>query len=178
MEPRYGWATCWRPSGTREAAAAAFSYDELVSDWQRVLSRVGRELEIAWPIAVEGVAAPLEDFVNSALRHHPGGHTGGLRMGRAPVGIWLEEAYDAMLDLRRGRAGVEPLARLDEVSTAFRVWCRDEGQSLATSLPADHFIRGIPQFEVPAAWHRMVPRLMGRPGILRPAGPEVSTTML
>ena len=162
---------------TRGSRRCILSYDELVSDWQRVLSRVSREIEIAWPIAVEGVAAPLEGFVNSALRHHHlGDRTRGLRMGRAPVGIWLEEAYDAMLGLGRDRTRVEPLARLDEVSTAFSVWCRDEGQWLAASLPADHFIRGIPQFEVPAAWHRIVPRLMGGPGILHPARPEVSTT--
>jgi hypothetical protein len=162
---------------TRVCRRCILTYDELLSDWRRALSRVGREVEIAWPVAVDGVVAPLEGFINPALRHHRGVRTRGLRMGRAPVGIWLEEAYDAMLGLGRDRTRVEPLARLDELSAAFSVWCRDEGQSLATSLPADHFIRGIPQFEVAAAWYRMVPRLTGGPGILRPAGPDVSTTI-
>jgi len=144
---------------TRGCRSFILSYDELVSDWHSVLSRAGREIEIAWPVTVDAVAAPIEGFLDSALRHHRGGSTRGLRMGRAPLGPWLEDAYDALLCLARDRTEVESLARLDNVYAAFSVWCRDEGQHLAASLPADHFVRGIPQFEVPAEWHRKVPRL-------------------
>jgi hypothetical protein len=129
----------------------------MVHDWRRVLSRAAREVEVAWPVAVDRVAAPIEGFLNAELHHYLRGSTTGLRMGRAPLGAWLEEAYDALLCLARDRTAMEPLLRLDQVHAAFSVWCRDEGQRLAASLPADHFVRRIPQFEVPAAWHRMVP---------------------
>lgn len=144
---------------TRGGRRCFLPYDELVNDWQSALLRAGREIEIAWPVAVGGVAAPIEGFLNSDLYHQRGSSTTGLRMGRASLGPWLEEAYDALLCLARDRAEVGPLARLDEVHAAFSIWCRDEGQYLAASLPADHFVRRIPQFEVPAEWHRKVPRL-------------------
>jgi hypothetical protein len=144
---------------TRGSRRCILSYEEMVSDWRRVLSRARREIEIAWPVAVDGVAAPIESFLKADLHHHHRSSTTGLRMGRAPLGAWLEEAYDALLCLARDRAEMEPLLRLDQVHAAFSVWCRDEGQRMAASLPADHFVRRIPQFEVPAAWHQMVPRL-------------------
>jgi hypothetical protein len=144
---------------TRGCRRCILSYEEMVHDWRSVLSRAAREIASAWPIAVDGVAASIERFLKADLRHHHHGSTTGLRMGRAPLGAWLEEAYDALLCLARDRTAIEPLFRLDQVHAAFSIWCRDEGQRLVASLPADHFVRRIPQFEVPAAWHRMVPRL-------------------
>jgi len=144
---------------TRGCRRCILSYDELVRDWRSALLRAGREVEIPWLLGVDEVAVPIEHFLNSALRHQRGGSTTGLRMGRAPMGAWLEEAHDALLCLARDHAAMGPLVRLDQVHAAFSVWRRDEGQRLAASLPADHYVRGIPQFGVPAAWHRRVPRL-------------------
>lgn len=71
---------------TRGCRRCVLSYDALVSDWRGVLSQAGREIELAWPTAIERAAAPIESFLTAGLRHHRGGSTSGLRMGRAPLG--------------------------------------------------------------------------------------------
>jgi hypothetical protein len=143
---------------TRSCRRCILPYDELLGDWHGGLLRAGREIDVTWPVAVDAVVAEMEGFLNPDLRHHH--HSGssviGLRMGRAPLGLWSEEVYAALASLARNRTEVRSLARLADVYTAFSAWCRTEGQALATSLPANHFVRKIPSYKVPAAWHRIV----------------------
>jgi hypothetical protein len=142
---------------TRSCRRCILPYDELLSDWHDGLLRAGREIDVAWPVAIDAVVADMERFLNLALRHHRSGSSViSLRMGRAPLGLWSEEVYAALVSLTRNRTEARSLARLADVYTAFSAWCRAEGQALAASLPADHFVRKIPSYKVPAAWHKMV----------------------
>lgn len=142
---------------TRGCRRCILPYDELLSDWHGLLQHASRESNVTWPVAFDVVAAEMQSFLDPDLRHHRGGRTIGLRMGGAPLGLWSEEVYDALRSLAGNSTEVGLLARLDDVYAAFSAWCRNEGQSLAASLPADHFVRKIPPFRVPPAWHRMVP---------------------
>jgi hypothetical protein len=80
------------------------------------LLRVGREIDVTWPVSVDAVVAEMEGFLNPDLRHHHSGSSViSLRMGRAPLGLWSEEVYAALVSLTRNRTEARSLARLADV---------------------------------------------------------------
>lgn len=46
------------------------TYDQVLSDWSAVVSRVGRELDISWPNVAVTVRSEVEGFLDPVLHHH------------------------------------------------------------------------------------------------------------
>jgi hypothetical protein len=81
-------------------------YDELLRDWQGVLSRVGDDLGLVWPNLPDQAAAEVEGFLSSEQRHHV--FDSDMLEGRADVAGWVKEVY---LSLRTD----DPTPLLDQV---------------------------------------------------------------
>jgi hypothetical protein len=45
-------------------------YDRLLADWQREIERIGRDLQIEWPVPPENARGEIEAFLTHDLRHH------------------------------------------------------------------------------------------------------------
>lgn len=69
-------------------------YDHLLADWRDVAVRVSEALAIAWPRAIDEVAAEIDGFLSPAARHH-------LANDQAPTADaaafgWVDRVYGAL----------------------------------------------------------------------------------
>jgi hypothetical protein len=54
---------------TRDTLRSSMCYEALLADWHTEFSRVGRELEFAWPISLAVAEPNVDDFLEQNLRH-------------------------------------------------------------------------------------------------------------
>lgn len=66
-------------------------YDELLRDWQGVLSQVGEELGLTWPGRSHRAVVEVESFLSDRQRHHS--FDWNELEGRADVVSWVKETY-------------------------------------------------------------------------------------
>ena len=79
---------------SRDRPRSIVMYDELLSDWQGVLARVGADLDIRWPLKTHRASVEVESFLSEQHRHHVfGWHD---LEGRADVVSWVKESYFAL----------------------------------------------------------------------------------
>jgi hypothetical protein len=123
------------------------SYDLLLRDWRHTFMRAGIAAAIAWPLAFDTVAARMDDFLRTDLRHHRA-YTSARQSVGAPLGIWADEVHDGLLALAADGGNAWHLQRLDLVRAAFADWCRERGRAWSDRLLAGHAIREQPPFEV------------------------------
>lgn len=46
------------------------SYDNLMTDWRRVIDRISKDLDLSWPKKTATVSDEIEGFLDASLRHH------------------------------------------------------------------------------------------------------------
>ena len=86
---------------TRGVRRSFVSYDALLQDWRRVVRKIGRDLALAWPSPLEGVAPQVESFLDLRRRHHvlserdPGAHP--------EVSAWVGTVYGWAVEATRHR---------------------------------------------------------------------------
>jgi glycosyltransferase involved in cell wall biosynthesis len=69
-------------------------YDELLRDWQGVVTRLGEDLGVTWPGRSHRAAVVIEQFLSEQHRHHVFDWRD--LDGRADVVSWVKEAYFAL----------------------------------------------------------------------------------
>jgi hypothetical protein len=69
-------------------------YDELLRNWQGVLTNIGEDLGVAWPGRSHRAAVEVEDFLSEQHRHHVFDWRDV--EARADVVSWVKEAYFAL----------------------------------------------------------------------------------
>ena len=89
-----------------EAAAASgrrrralLTYDQLMADWRGSVARIGRELQLRWPVTPESAASEAVDaFLDAGHRHHPWprGETEGEGEAVPGLAAWLYQACRAI----------------------------------------------------------------------------------
>lgn len=57
-------------TGSRGLLRSVISYDGLLADWDRELTRVARDLRVEWPVPVTEAAKAIGAFLDRAERHH------------------------------------------------------------------------------------------------------------
>lgn len=109
---------------TRGLARGVLSYDRLLEDWRGCLERAGREAGIVWPNSGDVVAAQVDRFLRTDLRHH---HSSLEQLPSVPARIWdwVVEVYEALRRLEQAGRDEQALIRLDRVRGEFDDWCRD-----------------------------------------------------
>ena len=79
---------------SRGRARSIVLYDELLRNWQGVLTRVGEDLGVTWPGRSHRAAVEIENFLSEQHRHHVFDWRDV--EGRADVVSWVKEAYFAL----------------------------------------------------------------------------------
>lgn len=67
------------------------SFDRLVEDWRREMTRVGTALDIRWPKAYDDVAEEVERFIDPGLRHVAGEPLAAVEPVHAIVDRWCRD---------------------------------------------------------------------------------------
>lgn len=57
-------------AGSRGLPRSVISYEGLLSDWQRALARVARDLHVEWPVPMADAKDHIGTFLDSNERHH------------------------------------------------------------------------------------------------------------
>lgn len=119
---------------TRGCARAFVSYDGLIADWSRALTRAQMALGLAWPKRQSLVTPAVDQFLSDKLRHHRrAAMTGG-----ESANAWASEAF-AILDrwANDGEAAAD-YAALDRIRA-----CLDEaGHAFARLVALQWYHQG------------------------------------
>ena len=99
---------------TRGFPRSFVSYEMLLSDWRAVMTKVGDDLGITWPVPPRDIAPEAEDFLSADMRHH---FTSAEEFEkRADIAPWFKQAFRWAENAASGRVGDEgELDRLHEV---------------------------------------------------------------
>ena len=57
-------------AGSRGLPRAFARYEDLLGDWKGLATRLGSELEVAWPKSLAAADPEIESLVSSSIRHH------------------------------------------------------------------------------------------------------------
>ena len=101
---------------SRDAPRSFVFMDDLLGDWRGSLERIGRDLELAWPVGPAAAAGDLASFLSSGLKHHasaPG----------TALAAWAGEALAAFSELVGDPRSPSARSALDAIGTAFDRAC-------------------------------------------------------
>lgn len=90
-------------------------YERLLTDWRGELQRIGKQLNVTWPLEPAGFDAAITQFIAPALRHHQG-ESDASNVLPAVVRRVYERACAAASDT------VPTAATFDDVLTDFDEW--------------------------------------------------------
>lgn len=97
---------------TRGLRRCVVTYDELLTDWRRVLQRIHDTLGLSFPRLTRRVEAQIDRFLARDLRHHRS-QPRELAL-RADVVDWVKEVYDWALRASAGESA--PTSALDRIA--------------------------------------------------------------
>ena len=102
---------------TRSLRRAFVSYGSVLGDWKSCLAHIGDRLGLVWPHAADQIAAQVNEFLCTGLRHYE--HSlEEIRLDPS-FGDWIGDAYDALLALERDPNDSRAMDSLDAVGDAF-----------------------------------------------------------
>jgi len=139
---------------TRDCRRHIVAYDDLLHDWRAALTLAAQRTAITWPVDARTAAPRIDGFLNVGLRHF-GSVKRPTAGGSMPFAVWLQETFAALRGLARDPTDQAQLQRLDQVRTAFQVWCREYGQAWAGAFLDRHEIRASRSFDVSPEWLRI-----------------------
>jgi GT2 family glycosyltransferase len=64
------WSLLLSERETRGMSRSITSYEALLSNWQQEMTRIGQELDIAWPVAIDEARPEIEKFLSPTYRHN------------------------------------------------------------------------------------------------------------
>lgn len=96
---------------TRDSCRAMMTYDELLTDWRAVMSRVSREINIAWPNHIDDVGPSIDAFLDKSDQHHKAELSNADLHEMPDIVIRMYE--ECLLIVQQGRSwkGLQPLAQ-------------------------------------------------------------------
>lgn len=102
---------------TRSVPRFFTSFDDLMSNWARMLERAQQALGVDWPRLSNQVHGEIEGFLSQELRHH---REAPENLTENPaVSHWLRDTFDIMRDWARSGEKPADRARLDTIRAEF-----------------------------------------------------------
>ena len=77
--------------GTRNSSRVFVTYEELLSDWKGLISRVGKSFEFRWPVDLKQINSDVESFLKESLRHNR--ITDTVLIKDRTLSKWIRDAY-------------------------------------------------------------------------------------
>jgi hypothetical protein len=81
---------------TRGFRRSFVTYDDLLSDWEKVVDRIGRDLHINWPYRSVVFNLEIDNFLRKKWRHYSFNRP--QMSARQPLAQWLETAFGWALE--------------------------------------------------------------------------------
>lgn len=104
-------------AGSRGLVRSFVSYDDLLTNWQEVASKLGSDLGLSWPRVSASVDAEVEEFLSPALRHHHG--SGNQLENGSASSAWVRSACEIFSRWTRSDVREQDLPELDRIRLAF-----------------------------------------------------------
>ncbi len=99
--------------GSRQHPRVTVSFDDLLTDWRRVVTRIGKALDLSWPKLSTATNLDVDSFLSPDLRHHQDPRHW---IERPDEGIrWITQAYDILHRWSADDEQPADLATLDEI---------------------------------------------------------------
>jgi GT2 family glycosyltransferase/glycosyltransferase involved in cell wall biosynthesis len=109
--------------GTRGLPRSFVTYEQLLSDWRAVVTKISLNLDIAWPRRSATSEVEIDTLLRDSLRHHTASPS-DLKL-HPDVVEWVKEAYSALSALAEGESDSrDGLAVLATVREAFDRACQ------------------------------------------------------
>lgn len=114
---------------TRRFSRAFITYEALLRDWRRTMSRAARELGLVWPNKASAVSAEVGHFLRSHLRHQRIDDV--ILETDREISRWVREAYQVLKAAADGDASrlsqtLSAIAKeLDAASRLYQPWLSD-----------------------------------------------------
>jgi hypothetical protein len=102
---------------TRDLPRSFVSYDDLLTDWQAVADRIGRDLKLAWPSLSHQIEAQICNYLSTYWRHHKLDHAELFTRGEIPE--WVKICFEWVMDATQGH--IRAFDELDRVFEEFNV---------------------------------------------------------
>ena len=99
---------------SRHVSRAFAWYDDLLANWEAIVGRLGRELDIAWPRRSTAAAVEIEERVSPALRHHASDSA----LDDPAVSRWTKTTFEVLSRWGRGKTLANDAAELDSIRSA------------------------------------------------------------
>lgn len=105
-------------AGSRGRKRAFVSYDELLANWPKMIERIGRDLELFWPIKLDTAAPRIDGFLSETRRNFRA--TDMERQSQSPVSGWIGDVYEILERWAHEGETQSDYQRLDNIRAAFR----------------------------------------------------------
>jgi hypothetical protein len=102
---------------TRGKPRSFVSYDELMTDWRRVVKQVSLDLNLEWPVEIERAAKRVDGFIDHKMRHHK--ISDKFDDAATGLSLWLTETYDTLL-MASGHHDSQMMSSLSKIDTELR----------------------------------------------------------
>ena len=123
-------------AASRSLKRSYLRYEQLLSQAQALIDRLGEDLDISWPKRQSPFAEmEVDEFLSPALRHHhseDAGHRSNPRLSH-----WITASFDIFDRWSRGDARKEDMPDLDRIRAAFDEAAPAFSRALAAGRTAD-----------------------------------------
>lgn len=120
---------------SRSLARVFCSYNDLMSDWHRLVERIGTQLGIAWPISPDAAAISINEYLQPKYRHFD---LSSQRHIEVHATDWSDAVYRILMDLSTCGDNQDARNRLDiiakEFDTACNFFCHVNTESLSGDI--------------------------------------------
>ena len=115
-------------ASSRGLPRAFTRYQDVLDNWKSLASRLGSELEVAWPKRSTIADLEIESFIASSIRHHA---QDDARVHQDPsISRWVKTAFEILDRWACGNVRKTDAAKLDSIRMAFD----DSGQNFSRPI--------------------------------------------
>ena len=100
-------------TGSRRCQRVTVRFDQLLSDWHRIVTRLGESLEVSWPRMSSATDLEIDDFLTPDLRHHADSRD-LIEPDNQEI-RWISEAYEILQRWSADDQRDSDIAKLDEI---------------------------------------------------------------
>lgn len=102
---------------TRDFPRCFVSFDQLLSNWEYVTSKIEKELNVSWPRSPFSARAEISSFLDPDHRHYSRNAKSVIH--NVSMSAWTRDAYQALVAMAEEGESVQHQATLDRINAEF-----------------------------------------------------------
>ena len=128
-------------AGSRRCQRVTVRFDQLLSDWRSLVTRIGEALEMSWPRISSATDLAVADFLTPDLRHHADPRESIEPDSQAIR--WVSETYEILQRWSTGEESDSDIATLDEIRSSLNALGPIFGRPMLLGRRAMHDARAL-----------------------------------